>query len=351
MAQRGPGRWTKRKLITKVEGDGGPGTKKPKSDLVMPKLPQNGYPTEHPFNKDGFRYILAEPDPHAPFRQEFDESQDWAGKPIPGWLFRKLCPTKVLVAMHDRAPQLKVSEDRLTVTGERGYCMARATHGANIGSYYYEVHINEMADGGALRLGWSQELGNLQGPVGYDKFSYAWRSRKGTAFHQSKGIHFADHGYAQGDTVGCLISLPQDLESSNSPNSPSYLPTTHKERPLVKFKSYLYFEEKDDVNKVSKELTPLSGSEMKFFRNGKSVGTAFQNFYAGHYFPACSFYKNVTVTFNFGPNFKCPPKSEQFKGVYELASEASVKQSVSDAFYFVENSGKLRLDTFYGASA
>lgn len=43
------------------------GTKQ--SDLVMPKLPPNGYPLEHPFNKDGFRYLLAEPDPHAPYKQ------------------------------------------------------------------------------------------------------------------------------------------------------------------------------------------------------------------------------------------------------------------------------------------
>lgn len=34
-----------------------------------PKLPAHGYPLEHPFNKDGYRYILAEPDSHAPFRQ------------------------------------------------------------------------------------------------------------------------------------------------------------------------------------------------------------------------------------------------------------------------------------------
>lgn len=72
------------------------------SDLVMPKLPPNGYPLEHPYNKDGYRYILAEPDPHAPFRQEFDDSTDWAGKPIPGWLYRKLQPSSVLLAMHDR---------------------------------------------------------------------------------------------------------------------------------------------------------------------------------------------------------------------------------------------------------
>lgn len=84
-------RGAKRKLPPTEKQGVGVGNRKPKSDLVQPKLPANGYPTEHPFNKDGFRYILAEPDPHGPFKQEFDESADWAGKPIPGWLFRKLC--------------------------------------------------------------------------------------------------------------------------------------------------------------------------------------------------------------------------------------------------------------------
>ena len=37
------------------------------------------------------------------------------------------------------APQLKISEDRLTVTGEKGYSMVRATHGINCGGWYYEV--------------------------------------------------------------------------------------------------------------------------------------------------------------------------------------------------------------------
>lgn len=92
------------------------------------KLPAHGYPLEHPFNKDGYRYILAEPDPHAPFRQEYDESPDWAGKPIPGWLYRVLTPNAALIALHDRAPQMKVAEDRLSLSGEKGYCMARATH-------------------------------------------------------------------------------------------------------------------------------------------------------------------------------------------------------------------------------
>ena len=119
------GRQPKRKL---VGADSGPTSKK-KSDVGRYKFSTlHGYPLEHPFNKDGYRYILAEPDPHAPFRQEFDESSDWAGKPIPGWLYRVLSPNNVLIALHDRAPQLKVSEDRLSITGDKGYCMARATH-------------------------------------------------------------------------------------------------------------------------------------------------------------------------------------------------------------------------------
>lgn len=349
MAQRGSGRWTKRKLIGKVEGEGGPGSKKPKSDLVIPKLPPNGYPTEHPFNKDGFRYILAEPDPHAPFRQEFDESQDWAGKPIPGWLYRKLSPSSVLIAMHDRAPQLKVSEDRLSVTGERGYCMARATHAAHHGSYYYEVTITDMPDGSAVRLGWSQELGNLQGPCGYDKFSYAWRSRKGTVFHQSIGKHFAEGGFKKGDTVGFLINLPGD-NILGLTNADTFLPPTHKDLPLVKFKSYLYFEAKDELPKAIKEQRPLEGSEMVMFKNGKRIGVAFSNFAAGAYYPAASLYKNVTIKFNFGPSFDFPPEDTKYRGVHELAEEAAIQQTLSDTIYFSDNLGKLRLDTFYGAA-
>ena len=100
----GRGRGTKRKLEEKT-----PGGKKSKGELSTPPLPSTGYPKEHPFNRDGYRYVLAEPDPHAPFRselnmedrtrsfsyificlnrQEFDESVEMAGKPIPGFLCR-----------------------------------------------------------------------------------------------------------------------------------------------------------------------------------------------------------------------------------------------------------------------
>lgn len=64
------GRNAKRKLPGETAGTGS-GKKGRGSDMTTPKLPAHGYPLEHPFNKDGYRYILAEPDPHAPFRQVY----------------------------------------------------------------------------------------------------------------------------------------------------------------------------------------------------------------------------------------------------------------------------------------
>ena len=55
---------------------------------------------------------MAEADIHAPFRQEFDESTEMAGKPIPGFLCRVLVPEKTLLGtIHILCKNLK---------GERG---------------------------------------------------------------------------------------------------------------------------------------------------------------------------------------------------------------------------------------
>ena len=54
----------------------------------LEKMVPTCYPNEHPFNKDGHRYHLVEPDPHDPLRQKFEETELWAGKPLPGHLYR-----------------------------------------------------------------------------------------------------------------------------------------------------------------------------------------------------------------------------------------------------------------------
>jgi len=330
-----------KKANRKLPSSNQDGFSKPKSDILIYKLPPNGYPIDHPFNKEGYQYILCEPDQFAPHRKEFDESEDFAGKPIPGWLYRKFCSKSVLVAMHDRAPQLKVGDDRLTVTGEKGYCMARATHAVNYGNWYYEIDILSMPEGSATRLGWSLEFANLHGPCGYDVFGYSWRSRKGTVFNNSRGKHYSEYGYSEGDTVGCFIHLPEDLNGDDDPaNAPFYLGTTYKESPLVKVKNYLYFETKDNLAQVQKTLRPLKGSSISFYRNGENQGVAFKDIHCGVYYPTASFFKNVVIKFNFGPDFKHPPKDVKFRGLHEIAEEHVIKQALCELRFFTEHDGR-----------
>ncbi|KAK2818610.1 hypothetical protein Q5P01_024171 [Channa striata] len=326
----GKGRGAKRKQQQQQEGTAAGATKRTRSDPLFSaqRLPPHGYPLEHPFNKDGYRYILAEPDPHAPDPDKL-ELDCWAGKPIPGDLYRACLYERVLLALHDRAPQLKISDDRLTVTGEKGYSMVRASHGVRKGSWYFEVTVDEMPAETAARLGWSQPLGNLQAPLGYDKFSYSWRSKKGTRFHQSIGKHYSS-GYGQGDTLGFFIELPDDTETAKA------LPDTYKDKALIKFKSYLYFEEKDYVDKAEKGLKSMSPSRMIFYKNGVSQGVAFENLFEGLYFPAISLYKSCTVSVNFGPNFKHPPKDVKYQPMSDMGWGAVIEHTLADMLYHVE---------------
>uniref|UniRef100_A0A4W6F1D7 Set1/Ash2 histone methyltransferase complex subunit ASH2 n=1 Tax=Lates calcarifer TaxID=8187 RepID=A0A4W6F1D7_LATCA len=320
----GKGRGAKRKQQQQQEGTAAGATKRTRSDPLFSaqRLPPHGYPLEHPFNKDGYRYILAEPDPHAPDPEKL-ELDCWAGKPIPGDLYRACLYERVLLALHDRAPQLKISDDRLTVTGEKGYSMVRASHGIRKGSWYFEVSVDDMPPETAARLGWSQPLGNLQAPLGYDKFSYSWRSKKGTRFHQSIGKHYSS-GYGQGDTLGFFIELPDGTETAKA------LPDTYKDKALIKFKSYLYFEEKGLCGQSREE------PEMIFYKNGVSHGVAFENLFEGIYFPAISLYKSCTVSVNFGPHFKYPPKDIKYQPMSDMGWLAVTEHTLADMLYHVE---------------
>lgn len=326
----GKGRGAKRKQQQQQEGAAAGATKRTRSDPLFSaqRLPPHGYPLEHPFNKDGYRYILAEPDPHAPDPEKL-ELDCWAGKPIPGDLYRACLYERVLLALHDRAPQLKISDDRLTVTGEKGYSMVRASHGVRKGAWYFEVTVDDMPPETAARLGWSQPLGNLQAPLGYDKFSYSWRSKKGTRFHQSIGKHYSS-GYGQGDTLGFFIELPDETETAKA------LPDTYKDKALIKFKSYLYFEEKDYVDKAEKSLKSMSPSRMVFYKNGVDQGVAYENLFEGIYFPAISLYKSCTVSVNFGPQFKYPPKDIKYQPMSDMGWGAVIEHTLADMLYHVE---------------
>lgn len=67
--------------------------------------------------------------------------------------------------------------------------MIRATHGVHSGYYYYEALIlnrneeeklNIDSPSPHFRVGWASRQAELEGPVGYDKFSFAFRDVGGT---------------------------------------------------------------------------------------------------------------------------------------------------------------------------
>ncbi|CAF0719420.1 unnamed protein product [Brachionus calyciflorus] len=308
----------------------------------LEKMIPTCFPLDHPFNKDSYRYHLVEPDPNSPLRQKFEETELWAGKPLPGHLYRLFIENKCSLALHDRAPQLKLSDDRTCVTGEKGYSMVRATHGVSHGSWYFEVTIKEKPSNSALRIGWAQKLANLQAPCGYDKFSYSWRSRKGTRFHDSIGKSYSrlvepgTGGFTQGDVLGFYINLP--LLDKNQ-----LIPKSCKDMTLVKFKNHLYYEEKDNFTADEKKLKPLKGSSIEFFKNGVSQGVAYTDIFKGTYYPAISIYKSASAVINFGPDFKYPISEKKYKPMSEAEFETYVENSLSDLIYHVTHHNTLEV--------
>jgi SPRY domain. len=105
------------------------------------------------------------------------------------------------------------------------------------------------------------------------------------------------------------LSLPFSLSLSPLP------PLSLSRQPLVKFKCHLYYEEKDKVTEALKRLQTLDQSQIVFYKNGKSQGVAFQDIYAGYYYPCVSLHKNCTVSVNFGPHFKHALPTEEFPNV------------------------------------
>ncbi|TPX49126.1 hypothetical protein SeLEV6574_g01627 [Synchytrium endobioticum] len=204
------------------------------------------------------------------------------------------------------APQMKISEDGLTVYNEKGYRMAKATHGVWEGNWYFEVRINEpIYEKGHLRIGWSQISGDLQAPCGFDIYSYSFRDAEGALFHQAAAKEDAPPGYEAGfqpgDVIGVAISLP----------------------PPARFKMLL--KRLWDPTEVympfrARPMDVAVGSEIRYFKNGVDLGVAFTNLFVGKYYPAISSYFGGCATLNFGPRFTypCPPNYRSFHQSDEL---------------------------------
>ncbi|KAG9511013.1 Set1/Ash2 histone methyltransferase complex subunit ASH2, partial [Fragariocoptes setiger] len=297
----------------------------------------------HP-TKDGFKYHCVEDDPLCSgYIEKFLDDSGKRGH-IPAFIKRKILIPTVRLSPSDCAQQLKLSDDNMRVTGEKGYCMIRATHSVNRGKWYYEATIESMPALSATRIGWGQVWANLQAPLGYDDYGYSWRSRLGTKFHKAHGKTFDKNGgYREGDTVGCMIELPY----GNPTNS-----TTLEHLPVsVKESAHPIYDKKKTCKMLEEILKPPSkmkkniGSKIKFYRNGQLIGTAFEDISQGFYFPTISLYRNATVSVNFGAAFKYPPSDcSDYRAMQEAPEVEAIDITLADMIYLVDNKENFEKD-------
>uniref|UniRef100_A0A914ECQ1 B30.2/SPRY domain-containing protein n=1 Tax=Acrobeloides nanus TaxID=290746 RepID=A0A914ECQ1_9BILA len=306
---------------------------------------------EFPYNCKGYRYYPVEKD-RVNRSELFDDSNYVSSCSIPPHLYRLKLPSYVSLSPNDKENKLKLGSDLLTITGNEGYSTALATHSVSHGKWYYEVEFLRQppvlvpmaaTDTSHIRIGWAQIYDILQAPIGYTKFSYSWRSKFGTIFHEGKGKHYMNlkEGFREGDVLGCLIDLPS-LNSISREKFSQILPSSHKDSHLIRSSKcqnrYSFAERHGDLEMKEKlqSLKSLEGSRIEFFKNGKSCGTAFTNIYSGSYFPAVSLYYQSKIKCNFGPVFKFSPPHDA-KAMCERAVESIVEQTVTDLLYFIEN--------------
>ncbi|CBN77514.1 conserved unknown protein [Ectocarpus siliculosus] len=180
----------------------------------------------------------------------------------------------------DCAPQLTMPhKDQLTVTGHKGFRMARATKGVSNGTWYWECAVlpPETTEG-HCRLGWSLPAGKLQGPVGYDKFSYAYRDIAGSKVHDSHRSDNYGEPWGPGDVIGFLIRLksptPEEIIDTVGASSDS---GRHGMTAAAAAAALAAGQSPSELAATAASDTAAGDplNEIRFFKNGRDQGVAY----------------------------------------------------------------------------
>lgn len=230
--------------------------------------------------------------------------------------------------------------------------------------------------GGHFRAGISRREASLEHPCGFDAYSYGIRDAHGQTFHMSMPEKFfpPEESLCQGDVVGFELQLPSlalhrrvvegsynkaaDLVDDLDPSGVETVNprTLLRDRYPIRYKNELYHEHYDyqptkeleerfqppafggtganaqppNPNHAFPALRTLPNSFLKVYKNGRPMGTAFEDLLAFlppasrpsaqgvreglddgtlGYYPSVAVFSGGAIEANFGPTFAYPPSS------------------------------------------
>ncbi|KAG8530072.1 uncharacterized protein KY384_005554 [Bacidia gigantensis] len=275
--------------------------------------------TELITNKKGFRYANAIADPQFTAIQYMRLTEPE--------------PYGAHMAYEDASAQVLFDKSN-AVSTEKGFRMCRANVGAREGRWYWECRIlsgvkppneqgtKEEAEG-HVRVGWARREATLEGPVGFDAYSYGIRDVGGQKVTRSRPLDFAVSDLCEGDVIGLEITLPSlpfhrkvvegvynkavDSSDDLDPAASIEEPNIVRDRTVFPYRTRRYWENFEygytkpledymnpsplPVNTTSEvdppspnnpipQLRTLPFSSIKVYKNGELMGTPFTDLLA-----------------------------------------------------------------------
>jgi COMPASS component BRE2 len=231
----------------------------PKAPVLTPASERAGRQlyetTEHVYNRKGFRYTYAIVDPKFPASRYHRASE--------------VEPFESRLDFKDAGSHMLFDAQISALSTEKGFRMARANVGAREGRFYWECKIlsgvkadlmdgSGQEGGGHVRVGWARREASLEGPVGFDAYSYGLRDVQGQKVHMSRPKDYANADFCEGDVIGLEITLPSlslhrkvvdgvynkavDVSDDLDPASSGEFHDIIRDRVPIRYKTQLYFE-------------------------------------------------------------------------------------------------------------
>ncbi|KAG5976192.1 hypothetical protein E4U55_007465 [Claviceps digitariae] len=350
--------------------------------------------SDHVFNKKNFRYTHCIADPLFPSTLYYRQTEP---EPFGPRMSFEDAATSVYFDKTARGVTtdkgFRMARANVAVREGRWYWECKVTHGVREAKE--SGAKPEM--GRHVRMGWARREASLDAPVGFDAYSYGIRDVAGEKVFMSRPKDFfpAGEGIREGDVIGLEIQLPSEslhrkiMSSTYNPaidaddnddderdrghghghgteRSSSAIEAANivRDRVPIRFKAHTYFEkieyhttkELEDLMNPSPvagssssssseppnplhtlpALRTLPNSHIKIYKNGRLIGTAFENLLGFlppaskpqpqvgareglddgmlGYYPAVSVFRGGAAEVNFGPDFWYPPPQYEAPG-------------------------------------